>query len=148
MITANEIRYLISQEKKETEEIRKAHERNQQEAINFANTIMHKNFLVSKRKATWLFKEDEYNTFGDASLPLMERCIPFEITYTPTNAQRLTVIDGFDHTISLSTLKQYLEQHGYRVSFTTRVFLEESWSHKTEWHLKGYEMNISWDKDE
>ena len=148
MITANEIRNLISQETKETEETRQAHERNKQEAINFANTIMHKSFLTSKRKTTWLFKEGKYNLWGGASLPLMERCVPFEITYTPTNAQRLTALDGFHHTISLSTLKHYLEQHGYQVSFTTRVFLEESWSRKTEWYRKGYEMNISWDKDE
>ena len=149
MITANEIRDLIIQEQKETEETRQAHERNKQEAINFANSIMHKNLLASGRKTTWLFHEDKYNFHGGASLPIMERCIPFEITHTPTTkAQRLTAIQGFYNTISLSALKDYLENHGYQVSIRANTFLEESWSRKTEWYYKGYEMNISWDKDE
>lgn len=153
MLTANELRTRQnSYIRHEDEQCIAEHlDRAKKDAINFANTVINKELSEKTsnygNNITWLFSTDH---FGDgyymSKIPLVKRAKPVKEIVVATKAHRLEGISGYFWGIDLDALKEYLEEHGYRVTLKACKLEEESWSRKTTYVHQGFKMVISWEE--
>ena len=152
MITANEIR---TQQSKFTREIEVAEylKETQKNALDFANTILNEELTKKANtrgdRITWAFISEDYREdcfINDITRE--KRARPVREVIVATKAHRLERVLGFWKGIDLNVLKEYLEQHGYRVFIRACDFEEESWSRKSSWIHHGFRVVISWEEEE
>ena len=156
MLTANEMR--TRQNKNTMDEQRTAEllETTKKRAIIFANTVLNED-LTNKshehgRSITWLFKTNDYqNGYYINNIPRNKRAEPVKETVVATKAHRFYPVYFGDkgegrYGVDLNALKDYLEQHGYRVTIKEHLLEEDSWSRKSSYLYQGFKMVISWEE--